>query len=131
MIVDTSAMGAVLLKEADADYFRVRLVSAIGRLAMSAAAILELGILADNPLKPVRHEDVDEAIASLNMEIVPVTSVQVAIARAAHAKFGRWSGSPAKLNFGDCFSYALAMERGEPLLFKGNDFGHTDVRGVI
>jgi ribonuclease VapC len=131
MIVDTSAMGAVLLKEADADYFRVRLVSAIGSLAMSAAAILELGILADNPLKPVRLEDVDEAIASLNMEIVPVTSVQVAIARAAHAKFGRWSGSPAKLNFGDCFSYALAMERGEALLFKGDDFGYTDGKRVV
>ena len=60
-----------------------------------------------------------------------ITAPQVAIARAAYRDFGRGSGHPAGLNFGDCFSYALAKHVGEPLLFKGEDFGHTDVETAL
>ena len=63
--------------------------------------------------------------------IEPVTEIQARIARHAYREFGRGSGSPAQLNFGDCFSYALAKDKNEPLLFKGNDFAHTDVRSVM
>jgi ribonuclease VapC len=61
------------------------------------------------------------------VSIEPVTTAQARIARDAYRDFGRGSGHPAQLNFGDCFAYALATETGEPLLFKGDDFGHTDV----
>jgi len=66
-----------------------------------------------------------------NIEIVPFTEAQARIARAAHKDFGRRSGHPAQLNFGDCFAYALAVDRDEPLLYKGDDFGHTDVRNAL
>ena len=65
------------------------------------------------------------------MEIIDVTSEQAHIARAAYRDFGRSSGHPAQLNVGDCFSYALAKVTGEPLLFKGDDFGHTDLTSAL
>jgi len=65
------------------------------------------------------------AIAGIKVE--PVTKRHAEMARQAFRDFGRGSGHPAGLNFGDCFSYALAKQRGEPLLFKGNDFSQTDV----
>jgi ribonuclease VapC len=70
-------------------------------------------------------------IARLRVAVEPVTLSQVVIARDAHRRFGRGSGHPAKLNFGDCFAYALATELDEPLLFVGQDFIHTDVRRVL
>lgn len=71
---------------------------------------------------------VDELLAALDIDIVEVSTHQAGIARAAYRDFCRNSGHPAGLNFGDCFSYALAVDRDEPLLFKGDDFVHTDVR---
>ncbi len=65
------------------------------------------------------------------VHIEPVTETQARIARDAYREFGRGSGHPARLNFGDCFAYALAVERDEPLLYQGNDFGHTDVRNAL
>jgi ribonuclease VapC len=73
----------------------------------------------------------DELIPSLGIMIEPVTSTQVSVARQANQRFGRGSGHPAKLNFGDCFASALAKDLDEPLLFIGNDFIHTDVRRVL
>jgi ribonuclease VapC len=67
----------------------------------------------------------------MEVELVPVSVEQAQIARAAYRDFGRGSGHPARLNMDDCFAYALAIERGEPLLYKGDDFSHTDVRSAL
>ena len=75
-------------------------------------------------------ERLDRIIEALEIEIVPVSTRQGAVAREAHRRYGRGSGSPARLNFGDCFAYALSVEAGEPLLFTGDDFAHTDVARV-
>jgi ribonuclease VapC len=73
----------------------------------------------------------DLLVRETNIEIAPLTIEQARIARAAYRDFGKGSGHPAGLNFGDCFSYALAIERNESLLYKGNDFVHTDVRSAL
>ncbi len=94
---------------------------------MSVATLLEATIVVSRS-KDARHRrQLDQLITDYGIEIVPVTLAQGALARAAHDAFGRGSGHPAKLNFGDCFAYALAKETGEPLLFKGNDFAQTDI----
>jgi len=74
---------------------------------------------------------VDELVATLAITLEPVTLEQGRIAADANRRFGRGSGHPARVNFGDCFSYALAKATGEPLLFKGDDFGHTDVAAAL
>lgn len=128
MIVDTSALAAILLSEEDAAQIGEKLSRSLGNLSMSAATFVELGLLADNPAKFCNHDDVDTLIEGLRIKVIPVTIEDARLARAAHTRFGRWSRPKAKLNFGDCFSYALAIARDEPLLFKGGDFGHTDVK---
>ena len=94
---------------------------------MSAASLLEASIVVDASGDPVASRKLDELIARVAMIIEPVTPEQAALGRAAYRDFGRGSGHPAKLNMGDCFAYALAKDKAEPLLFKGNDFVHTDV----
>ncbi|MEO7422029.1 MAG: type II toxin-antitoxin system VapC family toxin [Ornithinibacter sp.] len=69
----------------------------------------------------------DDLLTTLGIGAVPVTVEQAEVGRAAYRDFGKGSGHPARLNFGDCFSYSLARTSGQPLLFKGDDFGHTDV----
>jgi ribonuclease VapC len=81
-----------------------------------------------NPRASVRF---DELISALEISIEPVTTDQAAIAREAYRRFGKGTGHPARLNFGDCFAYALAKDLDEPLLFVGQDFVHTDVRRVL
>lgn len=81
----------------------------------------------DSARDPVASRRFDELIHASDIEVVPVTAAQAALARQADRDFGRGSGSPAQLSFGDCFAYALANEAREPLLFKGDDFGHTDI----
>ena len=80
---------------------------------------------------PRSADEFDRLIAAAGVSIAPVTADQARIARAAYRDFGRGSGHPAQLNFGDCFAYALAIDRDEPLLYKGNDFSHTDVRNAL
>jgi len=84
-------------------------------------------VVIDGKRDPVRSARLDELLSRSDVEIVDVTAEQAHIARAAYRDFGRGSGHPARLNFGDCFSYALARATGEPLLFKGDDFVHTDL----
>ncbi len=127
MIVETSALVAILLDEPEAENFAGRIRMAANPI-MSAAAYLEAGIVADRPDNVLTHDIIDRTIAGLKIEIVPITPEDARLARAAHTRFGRWSKSNAKLNFGDCFSYGLSVRTGQPLLFKGNDFGHTDVK---
>jgi ribonuclease VapC len=97
---------------------------------MSAASYLEAGIVADGSRNPVLSRQLDAVISDAIISIEPVTERQARIARDAYRDFGKGSGHPAGLNFGDCFAYALAKDRGEPLLFKGDDFSRTDVRRV-
>jgi len=126
MIVDSSALIAILRDEEDAATFAAALVDA-DRLKMSAANWLEAAIVVDSAGDPLASRRFDELIRVSGIEIAPVTADQATIARQAYRDFGRRGKSPAQLNFGDCFAYALAADVREPLLFKGDDFGHTDV----
>lgn len=130
MIVDASALITIVLEEFGFEtYLETLLQSPANR--MSAATFLEAAIVVDrlpNPRATIRF---NELISDLGFIIEPVTAHQATIARDAHRRFGRGSGHPAKLNFGDCFAYALSTARDEPLLFVGQDFIHTDVRRVL
>ncbi len=94
---------------------------------MSAASYVELGVVIDRAKDPFVSGRVDALIEKAGIQIVSLTEAQARVARSAYQRFGKGSGHPAKLNFGDCFPYALAMELGHPLLFKGDDFAQTDV----
>jgi ribonuclease VapC len=85
----------------------------------------------DGSRDPVSSRRLDDLIRAIGIQIEPVTAEQVAIGRAAYRDFGRGSGHPAQLNFGDCFSYALARDLQEPLLFKGEDFARTDITSAL
>ena len=87
---------------------------------------VEAAIVIDGSRDPVASRRFDDLLREAQAEIEPVTEAQARIAREAYRDFGRGSGHPARLNFGDCFAYALARITGE-LLFKGDDFTHTDV----
>jgi ribonuclease VapC len=98
---------------------------------MSAATFLEAAIVVDGSRDPILSREFDEFVAASGIAIEPVTERQARIAREAYRDFGKGSGHAAQLNFGDCFAYALAKDRMEPLLFKGGDFRHTDVRPAL
>lgn len=127
MIVDTSALIAILHDEPDAAAFARIMVETAAPLAMPAGSYLETAIVADRARDPVVSRRLDQLIAMLGIEILPVTPEQAMLARDAYRDFGRGSGHPAQLNFGDCFAYALARETNRPLLFKGDDFAATDL----
>jgi len=129
MIVDTSALVAILRHETERMVFAKTLNDA-NSLFMSAGAYLELSIVIDSRRDPVLSREIDEVIARFNIQIEPVTAEQAKIARQAYRDYGRGSGHPANLNFGDCFTYALARDKREPLLYKGDDFVHTDLRSA-
>jgi ribonuclease VapC len=129
MIVDTSALVAILKHEPECLAFSKILDEAVS-LSISAATYLEFSIVIDSRKDPVMSIEIDEAIERFNIQIEPVTVEQARIARQAYRDYGRGSGHAANLNFGDCFTYALAREKREPVLFKGDDFGHTDLRAA-
>jgi ribonuclease VapC len=93
----------------------------------SAANFVESALVIDGSRDPIASRRFDDLVREAHIAIEPVTEAQARIAREAYRDFGEGSGHPAKLNFGDCFAYALAKTTGEPLLFKGEDFIHTDV----
>ena len=126
MIVDSSALVAILRSEDDAARFADALASA-DAARMSVVSWVEVALVVDSARDPVASRRFDELIHAGDIEVVPVTASQAALARQAYRDFGRGSGSPAQLNVGDCFAYALATEAREPLLYKGDDFGHTDI----
>jgi ribonuclease VapC len=127
VIVDTSAIIAILKEEPEAEHFQLALSQADDGVAMSAANYFEAAIVVDRNGSALLSQRLDDVLEAFSIAIAPVTESQVRIARAAYRQFGKGSGHPASLNFGDCFAYALATERERPLLFKGNDFGHSDV----
>jgi ribonuclease VapC len=130
MIVDTSALIAIHLHEDDAAIYADAVDDAESVL-ISAATFFEATIVADHPRDPVVGRRFDMLCKKIGLTIVPFDETQARIAREAYRDFGRGSGHPAKLNFGDCFAYALAKATGEPLLFKGKDFLHTDVKSAL
>lgn len=129
MIVDTSAIVAILRSEPEAESFASSMIAS-GGAALSAANYLESGIVIDSERDPVISARLDALVLELDLEIATVTGAQARIARQAYRDFGKGSGHPAKLNFGDCFAYALAIERGEALLYKGDDFEHAGLARV-
>jgi ribonuclease VapC len=126
MILDTSALLAMLFAEPEAAAF-ARAVARAEHRRISAANLLEAGIVADHQADPRAGRQLDVLVERIRPSIEPVTAEQAQIARQAYLDFGK-GNHPANLNFGDCFAYALAKTTGEPLLFKGNDFGQTDIR---
>ena len=129
MIVDTSAIVAVLRGEPDAERYMAALASARPRL--SGGTYLETAIVVDASGDPVLSGRLDDLLAAVDAVIEPVTEEHAKRARAAYRQFGRGSGHPARLNFGDCFAYALARASGVPLLYKGADFALTDVESAL
>ena len=130
MIVDTSAIVAMLQLEPEATAM-LRLLSKQGGAIMSAASYLESGIVIDAAKNPKASANLDALIRELRIDIAPVTAEQARIARQAYRDFGKGSGHPAQLNFVDCFAYALAMERGDKLLYKGDDFAHAGLEKLV
>lgn len=126
MIVDTSAIVAVLRGEPDADLYINALAQAT-QVRISAGTYLETSIVIDSNHDPVLSGRLDDVLIAAQVIVEPFTVRHAEIARKAYRDFGKGSGHPASLNLGDCFSYALARATGEPILFKGNDFSHTDV----
>jgi ribonuclease VapC len=127
MIIDASALVAILRAEADAaQYARAIEKNRVRRI--SAVNFVETAAVIDGSRNPIASRRLDELIKEAEISIEPVTEAQAHLARTAYRDFGKGSGHPAKLNFGDCFAYALAKAMGETLLFKGDDFAHTDVR---
>jgi ribonuclease VapC len=124
MIVDSSAMVAMLRRDPEARAMLAALTDE-GSGSISAANYLETAIAVDAKRDPVLSDRLDGLLGKLKVKISPVTEAQVRIARQAYRDFGKGSGHPAKFNFGDCFAYALATERGESLLYKGDDFAHA------
>ena len=126
MIIDTSAIIAILRDEPEAMVCARAIADATIR-RVSAVNFVESAVVIDASRDPIATRRFDDFIREANISIEPVTEIQAQIARSAYRDFGKGSGHPAKLNFGDCFAYALAKEFGEPLLFKGDDFAHTDI----
>ncbi len=130
MIVDSSALVALLLDEPESAVIATELTrSASNRI--SAGSYVEAAIVIDGRRSPVASSRFDALLELHSIGIEPVTAEQAAIARQAYRDYGRGSGNPARLNFGDCFAYALAKVTGEPLLYIGDDFGHTDLRSAL
>jgi ribonuclease VapC len=130
MIVDTSAIIAILRDEQKAAPCAQAIAQATVR-RVSAVNFVESAVVIDSSRDPIASRRFDDFIKEANISIEPVTKAQAQIARDAYRDFGKGSGHPAKLNFGDCFAYALAKESGEPLLFIGDDFAQTDVSAAV
>lgn len=125
MVIDTSALVAILLGEPERDPFIALLADSADPL-ISAATLVEASIVMQAKTREDGVADLDRLLAAAAVRCIAVDSEQARTARGAFARFGK-GRAPAGLNFGDCFSYALARVMGRPLLFTGDDFSHTDV----
>ena len=129
MVIDTSAVIAILLAEDDAERY-TRAIEMAAQPRMSAASYVEAAVVIDNRGDVLARREFDRFIRRAGIEVVAVDLEQAEIARQAYRDFGK-GRHPAGLNFGDCFSYALAKLIDEPLLFKGTDFSLTDAKTEI
>ena len=125
MIIDTSAILSILLREPDAERF-ARAITAASSRRISAATLLETTIVLESRSGPAAAHELDAFLRRAQIELEPVTPEQAQTARQAWRRFGK-GNHPAGLNFGDCFAYALAEATREPLLFKSGDFELTDI----
>jgi ribonuclease VapC len=125
MVIDTSALLAVLLQEPNAARIAEALEAGSPRL-LSAANLLDASIVIESRKGEAGGRELDLLLYRAGVEIVPVDQEQAEIARVARRRFGK-GRRPARLNFGDCFAYALAKSRGLPLLCAGDDFSRTDI----
>jgi ribonuclease VapC len=125
MVIDTSAILAIALNEPDASEIEVRIADDTVRL-ISAATLLEATMVIETRLGDTGGREFDLWLLRIGAEIVPFDAEQADAARRAWRRYGKGHHAAA-LNYGDCFSYALAVTRGEPLLFKGQDFAKTDI----
>ena len=130
MIVDTSAFIAILRDEEDAMVF-ARAIANTATRRISCATYVETAAVIDASRDPIASRRFDDLLHEAQFAIESVTEMQARIAREAYRDFGRGSGHPARLNFGDCFAYALAKAMDEPLLFKGDDFTRTDIKSAL
>jgi ribonuclease VapC len=130
MIVDTSAIVAILRDEPDAESFANAIAGARVR-RVSTVNYVEAAAVIDGSRNPIASRRFDDFIREASFYLEAVTPEQARIAREAYRDFGKGSGHPAQLNFGDCFAYALAKEMREPILFKGHDFKHTDLTSAL
>jgi ribonuclease VapC len=129
MVLDTSALLALLLDEPEAEDFRAAVEDDATRL-VSAATLLETALVIEARKGEAGGRELDGLVHKADIAVVPVDAEHVAEARRAYRRFGRGRHA-AGLNFGDLFAYALARTSGEPLLFKGDDFARTDIGRVI
>lgn len=129
MIIDTSAIMALLLGEPDEAQF-VRALTLAPARSIAAGTWVELSVVLSRRRDPLLLPRLDALLHVFPMEIAPTSAEQARIGAAAYRQYGKGS-HPARLNFGDCFAYALAKSTGEPLLFKGDDFIHTDVTPAL
>jgi ribonuclease VapC len=130
MVIDSSALIALLLGEPETAGFVAAIGAASSRL-ISAPTYLETAIVMQARLGPEAQEKLDRLLSELSAEIVPFTQDHAILAIAAYRRYGKGSGHTAGLNFGDCFTYALAKFHNEPVLFKGNDFSRTDLQIAV
>jgi ribonuclease VapC len=130
MVIDSSALIALLLGEPESTEFVTSIAASTTRLT-SASSYLETAIVMINRSGPDAPEKVDRLLADLSIDIFPFTQDQAVLAITAYGRYGRGSGHPAGLNFGDCFTYALAKLTEEPVLFKGSDFSRTDLVSAV
>lgn len=126
MVIDSSALIAILCDEPERFDFNRKIEADSCRL-ISAASVLETSIVLENRYGEEVYRELDFFLLKAEIEIRPVDTAQMEIARRAYRQYGKGRHS-ASLNYGDCFSYALAKQTGEPLLFKGNDFSQTDIQ---
>ncbi|MGA7885377.1 MAG: type II toxin-antitoxin system VapC family toxin [Acidobacteriaceae bacterium] len=130
MILDSSALIAILRNEPEAPEF-AQAIEAAGECHVSAVNYVEAAVVIDGSRDPVASRRFDDLLRVAAVAIDPVTEEQARVAREAYRDYGKGSGHPAQLNFGDCFAYALARCAGQPLLFKGSDFSRTDIASAL
>jgi ribonuclease VapC len=128
MVIDTSALLAIFFGEPERDHFLDRLMAADIR-RISAASLVETGIVVEAKRGEAAGREFDLFVVRTHLEVIAVDAEQADLARFAWRKYGK-GRHPAALNFGDCFSYALAKSLSEPLLAKGTDFTQTDITVV-
>ena len=128
MVIDSSAVLAILQNEPERRAFNEAIAAAETRL-LSAASLVELSIVLEARFGPDAQGDLDLFLSTAQIEIVALDRDQAELARGAFSRYGK-GRHRAGLNFGDCFAYALAQWAGDPLLFKGDDFSHTDLQSA-